>query len=215
MPDRNFAPASATARSEKGFTLLEVMLAVTITTVVLLTIYGVFTSVSRAKDRMESEGEGYHQARVLFDRIGREIRGTFYNNRDPRTRFEGGVDADGDPFLILSTTAVSPQSGPGAGIVVVRYRLEGDPGRDEGKKVLLRSEYPLFDTDGEDRPTYRLATGITGMRVRFYRNDVWYEEWDAEEERLPQMMEVLLELAAGEQSVPFRSTFEVPAIGVQ
>jgi general secretion pathway protein J len=197
--------------TQKGFTLIEVLLAVTITAILLVTVYGVFTSVSSARNRIEAEGEGYHLARVIFDRIGREIRGAYYLKGNKDTVFKGGIDEQRNPFLFLSTTATTPQGERQEGIALVRYRLGPDE-QAEGKKVLTRSEEPLVQGTQAPRE-YRLAPGIEAMRLRFSDGGTWQESWDSDSlNAAPKMVEVALEIRLGGAVVPFRSIFEVPAV---
>ncbi len=191
------------------------LVSVTIIALLLTTIYGVFSSVSGAKRRLETQGEGYHQARVIFDRIGREVRGTYYTPRNPDTMFAGGENADRNPFLDLTTTATTPQGGRGTGISVVRYELIDDPEAKDESKVLMRKEYPLFDPEGAERDGYRLARGIEELKFRFYANADWQDDWQPPQTGLPLMVEVTLNLNVENQSIPFQSTFEVPRIQVQ
>lgn len=208
-----FHPAAA--KRQGGFTLVEVLVAVTIVALLLTTIYGVFTSVSGARQRLEGEGEGYHQARVLFDRIGREIRGAYFLTGNSATRLIGGTTSDNRPYLELTTTAGTPYGGRPGGIAVVRYELIPDPeapaGEDTG--VLMRDEYSIVDASAAEREGYRLATGLGEMTVRFFRDGRWSEQWDARSMGgVPQMVEVTLQLPVGGSLVPFRTTFEIPVI---
>ncbi len=200
-----------------GFTLVEVMVAVTIIALLLTTIYGVFTSVSGAKQRLETDGEGYHQARVLFDRIGRELRSAYFLLGNDKTLFSGGENSVGNPFLDLTSTAATPQGGVGSGLSVIRYELvddeETEAETEADRKVLMRREYSPFDPDGEERPGYRLATSIEAMSLRFYDGTDWRDDWDARALRgLPLMVEVFLSIRVAEEAVPFRSVFEVTRI---
>lgn len=197
-------------RSHHGFTLLEVLVAVTVTALLLTGVYGVFTSVSGAKQRLEQEGEGYHQARVLYDRLGRELRGTYWRQENKKTRFIGGRTGDNASFLELTTTAGTPFGGRRGGISVVHYELRPDEEAPEPDTwMLVRNEYSIFEPDGTEREGYRLATGIRDLDFRFYRNGQWEEEWDAVRDGLPQMVEVSITMPIGERPVPFRSTFDV------
>ncbi|NOY14028.1 MAG: prepilin-type N-terminal cleavage/methylation domain-containing protein, partial [Deltaproteobacteria bacterium] len=57
----------------RGFTLIEVLLAILIGSLLLTTIYGIFSSVSNVRNQLEREGEAFHQVRIFFDRIGGEL----------------------------------------------------------------------------------------------------------------------------------------------
>lgn len=195
----------------KGFTLIEILVAVTITVILLSTVYGVFTSVSSAKDRLEKSGEGYHLARVIFDRMGREIRGDYVNPKQSGSFFTGGVNDKGNPYLVISTTATTPQGGMTSGVAVVEYELVQDP-ENPDRKVLMRREYSSLDPQGEDKPEYRLAAGIDGMKVRFFDGTTWVDQW---QKGLPKIVEVTLTILVDGEEMPFVTSFDVPEVKVQ
>lgn len=201
------------SRRQQGFTLIEVLIAVTISAMLLVSIYGVFASLSSAKTRLETEGEGYHLARVIFDRIGREIRGGYVDRQSPETRMRGGIDDRGVPFFSLATTAGTPRQGRSSGIALVRYELHKEADKPTGSATLMRSETPYF---AESAPAlaYRLASGIETVQVRFLSGGEWLDQWPPDTtDDPPRAVEVTLTLAIDGIAVPFRSAFEVPAIG--
>jgi general secretion pathway protein J len=200
---------------DKGFTLVEILVAVAMVALLLTTVYGVFNSVSDAKQRLEAESEGYHQARVLFDRIGRELRGAYFDKDKKDTRFLGGTTTDKYPYLELSTTAGTPYGGRQGGISVVRYELRPDPeaGKGEDTRVLMRNEYSYFNTAGADRVGYRLTAGIGEMKVRFYSKGQWVEDWNARTDGLPELVEVTLSLPVEGKQVVFRTAYDIPGGG--
>ncbi|OHB28976.1 MAG: hypothetical protein A2X84_09315 [Desulfuromonadaceae bacterium GWC2_58_13] len=194
----------------KGFTLVEVMVAVVMTSMVMLAVYGVFTSVGGAKQRLETDGEAYHRARVLFNRIGKEIRSAYVKDSGTDTFIKGGRNQDDAPYLTLTTTASTPQS-DARGVAVVSYELIDDPEVKTGDKVLMRHETSPLNP-ARDQPGYRLAPGIEAMSLRFYNGNDWQEDWDSSTQGLPQLVEVAMRIRAGEIAVPFRSAFELPVI---
>ncbi|HXV22373.1 MAG TPA: type II secretion system protein GspJ [Desulfuromonadales bacterium] len=200
-------------RPQQGFTLVEILVAVSISSILLVTIYGVFTTMSNARIRVETAGEGYHQARVIFDRIGREIRSSYVDPSAQETRMQGGIDDRGTPFLALATTAGTPRHGVTSGVVLVRYELRQAVGETAEKPSLFRSETPVLAED-ESPIVYRLASGIEALQMRFLDNGEWREEWPPDTSSSPpQAVEISLSLVIDETAVPFRSTFEVPDVG--
>ncbi|PLX96309.1 MAG: hypothetical protein C0621_02190 [Desulfuromonas sp.] len=195
---------------QRGFTLLEILIAISVATVVLASVYGVFATVSRTGERLESDSEAYHQARIIFDRIGRESRGAYYRSGNDTTLFRGGGDGSA-AFLILSTTASTPQSGTSGGIVQVAYTLEADPDVEEGTFLLRRREAPAFVADPSRYPAARLAAGITALAFRFYHDGTWYSNWESVNEgQLPLLVEMTLTLRIDGEDVPFISSFDLP-----
>lgn len=200
-------------RQSGGFTLIEILVAISVVAILLTSIYGIFSTVSSAKDRLDTDSEAYHRARVIFDRLGRELRGAYYTASNKGTLFRGGTDSDELPFLELSTTAVSPLSSTGTGFAVVRYRLEEDTETDDDRKILLRREVPLLAKQEtvEETAAMRLAPGISRFQVRFYAETAWHENWDAAVNGLPDMVEVLLYTIDHEgEETPFLTAFELP-----
>ncbi len=192
-------------RRNAGFTLVEMLVAVTVTALLLSTVYGVFAAISRAREKIETEGEAFHQARVIYDRIGREVRSAYWIRQNPKTRFRGGLDEKNLPFLEFSTTTATPQSG--GGIVVVRYELQPDPAVD-GRMTLIRRERPMFVDAFREGDGMALATTLESFNFRYFGEDGWQETWTAPD-RLPQLVEVSLTLRAGPAVEPFVSAFQV------
>ena len=199
-----------------GFTLIEVLVAVSIAAIVLTAIYGVFTGVSAAKIRLEADSEAYHRARIIFDRLGREIRGAVpIGGTDGKGVFRAGRDGDGRPFLELTTTAVAQQGEAVTGIALIRYSLAEDRERRQGQDVLLRSERSALqsETTAANTGLMRLAPGIEQLQLRFYNGSDWRDDWDAKLDNLPRLVELSLAMVDAEgRSHRFFSAFELPGI---
>lgn len=200
-----------------GFTLIEVLVAVSMLAIVMTAVYGIFGGVNSAKLRLERDSADYHMARVVFDRLGRELHGAYYRSADLTTMFRGGVNDEGESFLELTTTAVSLLSATGSGISEVRYRLAPDLEAGEGRQVLLRAERARQSATGPvDDRMMRLAPDVTSLSLRFFTGDSWQEKWDARQNGLPELVEISLVVGADKQrQIPFTTTFEIPDVSVQ
>ena len=60
-------------RTEKGFTLLEILVAIFITSLVIILVYSSFFQIIDAKEKIESELEFLHEARAIFSRINKDL----------------------------------------------------------------------------------------------------------------------------------------------
>ncbi|MDT8440030.1 MAG: type II secretion system protein GspJ [Desulfuromonadales bacterium] len=210
-------PPSRIHDASRGFTLVEILVAISILAVVLTSVYGMFASVSATGQRLQADSADYHRARVVFDRLGRELRGAYFRADRPALAFSGNSRADGSAELLLTTTAASPLS-RGAGIARVRYLLAEDPEQDGAGRVLLRSEQPAHapEAPSDLADMMRLAPGIEALRLRFYAAGQWREEWDGQTTGLPELVEVDLRLRTGRpEPVRFVSAFELPRVTVQ
>ncbi|KIH75832.1 general secretion pathway protein J [Geoalkalibacter ferrihydriticus] len=198
----------------KGFTLLEILVALAITAIVLTSTYGVFASLSSAKEELEGDGEIYHQARVLFDRMGREIRSTYFRPTARDTLFRGGEgDILGQDYLELTTTITSPTLPRASGISQVRYEIRLNPDDREAPPILVRMEESLLPGVNAEGMEHRLAAGISRFGVRFFDGLEWRDEWNATEGGgLPQMVELFLEMEAAGRPLTFLTAIEIPRI---
>lgn len=195
---------------QRGFTLIEIMVAVAVAAILLSTIYGVFQTVAGAKQRLDQEGESYHVARVIFDRLSRELRGAYAPPTHPNSRFEGGTNEQGETYLRFTTTASTPLSG--AGIGEVSYLLQQDQDNPAGRKVLERSEQGLTSAT-QSVQGYRIASGIETLTLRFYDQSNWSEQWPAANPvKIPQAVEISLQMEVGDTLVPFRTTFDLQQV---
>lgn len=200
-----------------GFTLIEVLVAVTMAATVLAAVYGIFASVSSARSRLETDVEAYHQARVIFDRLGREIRGAVPTG-GPQGKgvFRGGRDNQLYPFVEMTTTAIAQQVEGTTGIALVRYDLAVDT-ETPGQRVLLlqRSEQSVLQAglDSSRRGALRMARGIEELEIRFLDKNGWSNDWDAAKGGLPALVEVALTITdrAGRPH-RFLSAFELSGI---
>jgi len=203
------------SRPSAGFTLLEILVAISIVAIVLTTLYGVFASVSRAKDRLEQDGEVYQRVRVIYDRLGREFRGVCpVGGPAEKGVFRTGQDADGNPVLEITTSAAAQLGTQQTGIAMVRYTLAPDPESPSGK-ALFRTEQSALVSDETIRAAgpMRLAAGIAQMEWRFLIQDQWRRDLDATQDGLPLLVELTLTMTDSQgQTLPFRSAFDVPNI---
>lgn len=196
-----------------GFTLLEILVTISIVAIVLTSVYGIFISVSGARERLEKDGETYHRARVIFDRVGRELRGVSpVGGPEQHGVFRTGQDEGGNPTLEMTTSATAQLGLQQTGVALVSYSLADDIDK-SGGKVLYRAEQAALVNDETLRQTgpMRLATGIEQLEWRFLFDEQWRNEWDAARDGLPQLVELTLTLTADRgQKLLFRSAFELP-----
>ena len=199
-------------RSQQGFTLIEVLVAVTIIAITIATVYGVFASVSTAKNKLDAASEIYQSARVVFDRFGRELHGAYLSSSNRSSIFQGGKTPDGDLYLELSTTTASPLSSQGKGFALIKYTLVEDTEAEDGSKVILRTEQPLFQRESDSAPTaMRLVKGIRLMTLRYYADAGWHDSWDSKTSGMPEMVEMEIRFQDGENAdIPFLSAFTIP-----
>jgi len=188
----------------RGFTLVEVLIAMGITATMAVMTIGALRSLDHSSEVARQQEERYAAARVALGRISRELSMAFLSDnydsmryREPLTLFVGRDDE-----LLFSTMShvrlyrdakESDQS-------IVAYRLDADPDH-AGERALFRREKVRLD-DEPDRGgrTDLVADHVTALRFQYWdpkRRD-WVREWTTKgtdhPKELPPRVRVELEL---------------------
>ncbi len=187
----------------RGFTLIEVLLAILIGSLLLTTIYGTFSSVSNAKNQLEQEGEAYHQVRIFFDRIGGELRSLRLTPVNKQPVLMSDKTFEGEAALEFNTELVSPLLQQKGGISRVRYELR----QEEELATIYRSEQVLL-ADLAPSEALPFVEGLKSFQIRYYQKGSWQDKWLSHS--LPEMLEITLELEVSGRNIPFRSSFVLP-----
>jgi len=174
-----------------GFTLIEVLVSLTLLTIVLGAVYSSFFSVQRALERFDNVSLRYHEARTTLDIIRREIEAAILKNPKQedlidRASFEV-LDRDiyGKTVSSLDLTAFSFR---GIGMSTVSYFVQ------ENNKVLtlMKNEKPpIIKSEGY---AVDLIEGIESFTVEVLFNNKWVKTWNAADTRkLPEAVKVTIE----------------------
>jgi general secretion pathway protein J len=194
-----------------GFTLIEVLIAVSLTAIVLASIYGVFTSVFTARQQVLAESETAQIGRVLFERLGRELRGAWI----PATGtnfFLATPDRDGRPELRFATASTTLAATGRGGMAALRYALQPMPEGPVDRLYLVRSEEPYHLRDRLDNSSYPLSGNIKSVVWRFYGANGWVDNWSAAQSNsLPQLVELTVTFLDPENKEKvLRGIFDLP-----
>jgi general secretion pathway protein J len=173
----------AQSRRQPGFTLLEVVIAMTITAAIGIMTMGAFRQVDRAHEMARDQGDRYSGARLALSRLSREVSMAFISDhfdqarmRERPTLFVGREDD-----LLFCTFAherlardvrESDQS-------VVQYTLDADPDH-SGERALFRREKAHVDEEADRGGRKELvADHLTAFRIQYWdpKKGEWVREW--------------------------------------
>jgi general secretion pathway protein J len=204
---------SSTWRSKRGFTLLEVLIALALLVILSGALYGTYFSLMRGRDMAVEKMENRRELSVTLDQLRRELSASFYSVQNKRSHFVvEDRDYFGKPASKLDFTAMaSPRSDNlrASDQVQVIYRAA----EKEKKLSLARQEKDLFMTT-EPLP-YPQMREMEGFLVECYDGGKWVRTWDTSaslNNRLPTAVRVTLSVKEGEKIVNF-STIARPRIG--
>ena len=187
-----------------GFTLIEIMMALAIFSLVLISIYACWTLVVRSSQVAQKATAKVQRQRVAV----RTIEEALFCARSFAADLEHyGFEAENGDDARLSFAANLPQSFPRSGkfgafnVRRVIFELESAPA---GGRQLVMRQHPVlmdleFDQDEIDHPLV-LARGVEKMEFKFWdtRKSEWAEEW-SQTNSLPPMIMVLLEFGDPDQ----------------
>jgi general secretion pathway protein J len=209
-------------RSRRGFSLLEVMVAMGIVALVAVLIYGAFSGMSRSRDNMAQVGDRYGQGRSAVSRMARELSSAYISAHIPfqqvqytrHTAFVGRGDrVDFNAFANVrfrADTHVSDQA-------EISYFTARNP--DGGLDLVRRIDRTLDDKPTEGGVVQVLAENVTGFRLKYLDplTNEWTDSWDSTQPaaqlgRLPAQIWLTLWVAGGPRDAPIELSTKVPLL---
>lgn len=157
-------------RDGDGFTLIEVLIAVAILSIVLAAVYSTFFLSHRAIDGMDESMLKLQESRRALDILKRELDSAYVDIEDEQTQLKI-LDRDiyGKQASQLTVTAFSPLR---PGVSKISYYVE-----DKDKKLVLfkklESPYKKEETEGVD-----IIEDLEEFTLEARYNDSWVRTWD-------------------------------------
>ena len=197
--------ATSTNATTRGFTLIEVLLAIAITATVMLTVGTTFHVMLNARDVVDDLAESSEAGPRILNLIERDLRGLWTYNIGKNAVFKGtvadvnGRDADRMDFLTTtdSVGTVLDLSGRAhrSSICEVGYWFKPNP-RFRDVFELWRREDPMVDGEITTEGSFQLVHDrIKSFKVRYFET-LGYEaeelmEWDsALDDKLPKRIKI-------------------------
>ena len=215
------------ARTRAGFTLLEMMLAITILAAVLVMIAGSFNAVIHSKAHGEARLNVDRQGRAILWELTNEIRGAVQtpNPTSNVLLIGSGQMNNGAPVdaIVVSTLAAGHRraiTGLDAE-QIVSYLMNPNP-QVRGWYILSRRQRSgLLVSDASFRlPPIELADNVVSLHIKYFNGDTWLESWNSTDlpqagGQLPLAVSIDLVLGAGAGRVMNFSTQMVLPMAVQ
>jgi general secretion pathway protein J len=160
-----------TRANTEGFTLVELLVTVTLLSLLLVVLFGGLRFGVRAWDGAQAHGVRTDELRVVQDLLRREIEQAYpaLDSADPLhpvIDFHGGPDS-------MTFLAPAPQAEASAGrarITIVAERRGG------GLQLVMRAA-PELATGGEGAWSAPLLHNIASAQFSFFNGSVWRSDW--------------------------------------
>jgi general secretion pathway protein J len=199
------------AYSTTGFTLIEVIVTLTVLGFILLIIFGAFRLGLSAWERGESTKEEYQKVRIITQLISQQIKSIFpYKIKTQKAEgnylaFEG----KGHSLKFVSTLSIKAKQPEGFVYAIYEFKEGGS----EGGRLILYEQRVLnrdfFEEEPKEELGIPLLEGISNVRFEYYqeedqvknRKEEWVGEWNAKEEQaLPKAFRMTITYPAYRQA---------------
>lgn len=205
-----------TPRDQRGFTLIEVLIAVVLLAVISVLVFQSMGSMAGSRERFETRSQVYRGANVFLDRMTRELAtAVLYSNVEllgvsangeqmSKSVFSAANNGDQDKLTFdnLSHTRYLKDAKE-SDLSEVTYFLErqevGEGESDDGLYAIKRREKcPLDAEPGEKGTVTVLLEGVKELNFRYFDpvKGEYQEEWDTTKldfaNRLPRAVEITL-----------------------
>jgi type II secretion system protein J len=180
--------------SNKGFTLLEMLIASMIGAFVILVGVGALRAVSSGSRVVENNFDAAAELRYAKSRIAADLVNIYRDKNYDYTKLLGTLqEVDGSLIPIITFYTVSrikARTGqPEGDVYEVEYFLK----KDEQNSVLMRRQWPNPDPNSVPGGILSvIAEDIDLFAVRYFDGTDWLAEWTQDMGRLPVLVEVSL-----------------------
>lgn len=202
-----------------GFTLVELLIALAMISLVLTLAYGSFSTTSKTVEHRENQARALHRASFILHHVSDELQGvyldpTLYERLGPDGTYFAGA---GSEFTFWTQTpAPTRRIGARGGLTLVHYRvlpasMADAPAseaaaalEDEGQVLVCEmfdelSAVAVAEDGFEPEPTARWTLPVESVEFTFYDGDTWSGDWPlSDRKRLPRAVRVAVAVPTGE-----------------
>ncbi len=197
------------AQRKTGLTLVELLIAISITSMMMTLVYGAFSRTFDSREFVVKSQERYHTVRSALERMTREISSAFvYDCREVDT--PTGEDRYQTPFKVEREGSVTRmlfssfshlrlfRNAHESDQNVLAYYGESDPENSSQTNLIRREKVRIDGEPEEGGRALLLCPDVQEVKIECWdeTKEDWVEEWDCSQiehlNRLPRMVRVSL-----------------------
>lgn len=192
-------------QSATGFTLIEIVIAISLLTVVMTVAYSSLRGILRTKELLDDRREARLIANSILTRLCRELQLAYAGDRllPPRddlknfyssrikllgedVELDDGYAGDALTFISLEGGQYLPDGGRHSGVVQISYKLVEDPETYQASKPkvysLIREETPYqrpYKKAYENMMIFPISKNVVSFNLSFFdeEEELWYSYW--------------------------------------
>lgn len=210
-------PRRESGASRAAFTIVELVIAIAVAALVVVTITTVLSRITRSRDAARVRLEAVTRASAALDLIRRDLQSVLRDGDLFYTRvvlydgltFTPYGEMDRDEVLVYNTRlrAIQRDAYSGEGCEYESHHRVED---DDAGSVLWTRRDAVPDEVGDGGGTAVPAVdGVVGVSIEAYDGEQWYPDWNSDEMGLPWALRVTVsatgDLAGQEPSEPRRA----------
>ena len=190
----------------RGFTLIEIIIAISILAIIVGIAYGSFSQILRSKIILDDQSDVDSIGQTLMSRLAHELQSAYKAALLPECGekqtattseyFRGHKDSSSDGQSFDSVTFITrdggqymPDGGTHTGDVQLQYLVAPDPDN-ANTPTLYRREIPVIrpvDRACENKLNFPIVGNISSLSFRYYdsQNSKWLDTWGSETTQSP------------------------------
>ncbi|MEK6577221.1 MAG: prepilin-type N-terminal cleavage/methylation domain-containing protein [Nitrospirota bacterium] len=202
--------------NSKGFTLIEILLAVGILGIIFSMVYWTFDQTYDVIGKVQMETDRFRSVRLSLNKMSEEISSVYWREEYKDSLFIGeDIEENGHPRDSLRFMSASNYGSSAGGnesdMNIISYYLEKE---EEGETYkLMHSEIRnIFSAKEEDREAYELGESLIGLNLRYFNGTDWVDSWNSDElKAVPLTVEIKIIIKdAGGAEKSFTTLKEIP-----
>lgn len=185
--------------NEKGFTLIEILVASSMVGIVVFIIYFTFANTSKSIENSRLRIDSSQESRVILNKMQKEISSAFFSSQNVLIRFKGDDgklnSIDNDQLNFVSTLNPFKSKSNESDLMEIGYYIKYGENTNSGN--LIRRYCGMVD-DNIETGGYEqiLGQNLRGMNFRYYEGTEWVDSWDTNSKGiLPKLVEITITFA--------------------
>ena len=199
--------ASRPYRQGRGFTLLEVMLAVVLLSLVITAVYATWSAALRGWKRSSGMTETFQRERVVLNSLAELMQSVVFYRTDAGLYDLRGVANEltnaSISFVTASDVLLPATETLAGGMRRVTLTMERDENQHSYLAIRNQAALVLETTSADEMPPHILSADVSGFAIRYRhpQSGEWVDKWE-EKSLVPSTVEFTVTFGGADPQIP-------------